>query len=143
MQSSAGGVERELADGDSHAAGALIAKAEDAFAVADYDGFDVVETWMTEDAPNDVLVRQAQKQPAGFAKNMAEKLAAEAHRRRVDDGHHFLDVLRQQRIKQGLVGVLQSAQEDVLVKVAGQTAEGGQPALHLHVEGRDTRRQQA
>ena len=91
---------------------------------------------------NGVLVRQAQKQAAGFAKNVAEKLAAETHRRRVDDGHHLLDVLRQQRVEQGLVGVLQAAQEDVLVQVAGLTAEGGQPALDLHVEGRDVRRQE-
>ena len=40
MQAGAGGVERELADRDAHAAGALVAEAENALAVADDDGLD-------------------------------------------------------------------------------------------------------
>ena len=55
MQPGAGGVERELADRDAHAAGALIAKAEDALAVADDDGFDAVEARMRENAADVVL----------------------------------------------------------------------------------------
>ena len=50
MQPGAGGVERQLADRNSHAAGALIAEAKDALAVADHDGLDAVVARMTEDA---------------------------------------------------------------------------------------------
>ena len=50
MQPGAGGVERQLADRNAHAAGALVAEPEDALAVADDDGFDVVEARMAEDA---------------------------------------------------------------------------------------------
>src|SRR5580658_5055762 len=46
MQSGAGGVERELADRNAHAAGALVAEAQNALAVADDDGLDAVETWI-------------------------------------------------------------------------------------------------
>ena len=50
MQPGAGGVERQLADRNSHAAGALIAEAENALAVADHDGLDAIEARMAEDA---------------------------------------------------------------------------------------------
>ena len=43
MDAAAGGVERELADRDAHAAGALIAEAEDALAVGDDDHLGAVE----------------------------------------------------------------------------------------------------
>ena len=42
MDAGAGGVERELADRNAHAAGALVAEAENALAVADHDGLDRV-----------------------------------------------------------------------------------------------------
>ena len=61
-----------------------------------------------------VLVRQAEKQAARLAKDMAEQLAAEADRRRIDDRHHLFDVAGQQRIEQRLVGILQTAQEHVI-----------------------------
>ena len=41
MNARAGGVENQLADGDGHAAGALIAQAEDALVVGDHDQADV------------------------------------------------------------------------------------------------------
>ena len=59
MQARAGGVERQLADRNAHAAGALIAEAEDALAVAHDDGFDVVEARMAEDAADPVLVAES------------------------------------------------------------------------------------
>ena len=43
MNPSAGGVQRELADWDAHAAGALVAKSQDAFAVRHDDNLDPVE----------------------------------------------------------------------------------------------------
>ena len=41
MQAAARGVERQLADGDAHAAGALVAQAQDALVVGDDDEADV------------------------------------------------------------------------------------------------------
>ena len=49
MDAAAGGVERELADRDAHAAGALVAEAEDALAVGDDDHLGVVELRIGED----------------------------------------------------------------------------------------------
>src|SRR5580700_10858973 len=141
MKSGAGGIERELADRNAHAAGALVAEAEDALAIADDDGFDAVEARIAEDAADVVLVRIAEKQAAGLAENPGELLAAETDRRRIDDRHHLLDVLRQQRVEQRLVGILQPAQEDVFLHIAAELAKGVEPALDLVVERGDVRRQ--
>src|SRR3974390_351507 len=66
MKSGAGGGERQLADRNAHAAGALIAEAEDTLAVADHDGLDAIKTPVTENAADVVLVRHAEKQAAGL-----------------------------------------------------------------------------
>ncbi len=97
---------------------------------------------VAEDAADHVLVRDAEKQPAGLAKDVAEQLAAEADRRRIDDRHHLFDVPGQQRVEQGLVGILQAAQEDVALYVAAEPAKRVEPALDLVIELGDVRRQQ-
>ncbi len=88
-------------------------------------------------------MREAEKQTARLAKDVAEQLAAEADRRRIDDRHHLFDVAGQQRIEQGFVGILQTAQEDVALDVAAERAKSIEPALDLVVEFRDMRRQKA
>ena len=89
-----------------------------------------------------VLMRNAKKQSAGLAKDVAEQLTSEADRRRVDDRHHFFDVAGQQRVEQCLVGILQAAQEHVALEIAAQPMKGGEPALDLIIELGDMRRQQ-
>jgi hypothetical protein len=71
---------------------------------------------------------------------VAEQLTTHADRRRVDDRHHFFDVAGQERIEQGLVGILQAAQENVALQIAAQPAKGGEPALRLIFELGDMRR---
>ena len=88
------------------------------------------------------LVRKAEKQAARLAKDAAEELAAEPDRRRIDDRHHLFDVAGQQRVEQRLVGVLQSAQENVALQIAAEPAKGVEPAFDLVVEFGDMRRQE-
>jgi hypothetical protein len=92
MQAGAGGVERELADRDAHAAGALVAQPEDAFAVAHDDDVDAVKARVFEDAADAVLQGKAQEQPARLAEDEAELLTAKPYRRRIDNGHQLFDV---------------------------------------------------
>ncbi len=143
MQAGARRVERQLADRNAHAAGPLIAEAQDALAIADDNGLHRIEARMTEDAAYGAVMREAQKQAARLAKNAAELLAAEAYRRRIDDRHHLFEVLGQKSIEQSLVGILQPAQEDVLLQIAPEPAKGVEPAPDLHVEFRDMRRQES
>ena len=67
MDAGAGRVERELADRDPHAAGALIAEAEDALAVADDDHLDRVEARIRENLLDAIAVRPAEEQAARLA----------------------------------------------------------------------------
>jgi len=90
-----------------------------------------------------MLVRDAEEKSARFAEDPAEKLAAQPDRRRVDDRHHLFDVAGQQRVEQCLVGILQAAQEDVALQIAGEAAKGIVPAFDLVIELGDMRRQQA
>ena len=131
VQAGASGVERQLADRDTHAAGALITKPEDALAVAHHDGLDAVEARIVEDAAHPVLEWKAQEQAARLAEDAAELLTAETDRGRVDDRHQLFDVPRQQRVKQSFIGVLQAAKESIFLQVRAEVAQGGEPASDL------------
>ena len=72
VDAGAGRVERQLADGDAHAAGALVAQPQDALAVGDDDHLDLVEARMIEDRLEGVALRVAQEQPARIAPIVAE-----------------------------------------------------------------------
>jgi hypothetical protein len=74
---------------------------------------------------------------------MAEPLASRPHRGRVNDRQHRFEIARQQRIEEGLVGVLQIAQEDVLLDRIAEPVERLHPARDLFVERRHAGRQQA
>ena len=143
MDAAAGGVERELADRDAHAAGALIAEPEDALAVGDDDDLGAIEPRVGEDLLDAIAVRQAEEQAARLAEQPAEVLAALADRRRVDDRQQLLDVAGEQRVEQRLVGVLQLAQERVALEIGGEAraapGAGATPARRAS----DVRRQQA
>ena len=123
MDSGAGGVESELADGDAHAAGALVAESENAFAVADDDDANVVMAAMVEDLVDAVAVWIAQEQAARLSPNGAETLAALAHGGRVDERQHLFDIAHQQGVEERLVRVLQVAQKSVLLEGRGKSPQ--------------------
>ncbi len=141
MQTGAGRIERELADRDAHAAGTLIAQAQDALAVAHHDRLDAVEARIAKNAAHPVLKRKAQEQAARLAKDAAELLTAETYRGRIDDRHHLFDVPGQQRVKQGFIGVLQATKESIFLQVCTQAAKRGEPTSDLQIEGSHVWRQ--
>ena len=65
------------------------------------------------------LLRIADEQSARLAPDLAEALAALAHRRRIDDGQQLFDVVRDQRVEQGLVVVLQVAHQGIFAEGCG------------------------
>src|SRR5262245_59413801 len=98
MNAAASRVERELADRDAHPAGALIPQAEDAFAIGYDNDLGAVELRVGQDLADVSPPRQAQKQPARLAEQLAEVLAAGPNRGCIDDRQQLLDVARQQRV---------------------------------------------
>jgi len=73
---------------------------------------------------------------------MAKGLTSLADRRRVDEREHFFEVLGQHRIKERLVGILQSSQEDIAVEVAGELAHCLEAPRRLNFQGSDMGRQE-
>jgi hypothetical protein len=72
-----------------------------------------------------VDVPGADHQPARVPVDAAELLHRLGDDRRVDDGHHLLEVLIQQRVEDDLRPILQGAQEDVPPDVGADVAEVG------------------
>ena len=109
----------------------------------DDDDFGLVELRVAEDLPDRIAMREAQKQPARLAEQPAERRAAGADRRRVDDRQQLLDVLPEQRIEQRFVGILKIAQEGVALEIGGEFAKRLQAAANLILDIHHRRRQQA
>ena len=111
-------VQRQLADRDRHPAGPLVAEAQDALVVGDDDQADVV-AGATKDVidPADVIGRDPDA--ARTPEDVAELLARETDRRRVDDRQELLEVLDEEPVEQGLVAVLECGQADIPLEVIG------------------------
>ena len=103
---------------------------------------DHVEPRMSQNTRQTGFIRQAEEQAARLAVDMAEPLAADADRRRVDDWQHLFEVLRQEAVECRLVVVLQVSQEVVLLEARLETAHCIEATRHLLVERSDVRRQQ-
>jgi hypothetical protein len=142
IDAGAGGVQRQLADRDAHAVGALVAEAEDALAVGDDDDAGL-ERPVAQDLGDAAAVVDADEHAARALEDVAEALAGKADRRRVDQRHDLVDVVANHAEEQGLVAVVQGGQRDELLQRIGQAAQVCEEARHLLVLGVDVRRQQA
>ena len=138
----AGGVERQLPDRDAHAAGAEIAEAEDALAIAHDDEADILLRPIAEHLADPAARRDRQIHAARFPVDMGEFLARLADRRRVDQRHVGRRVGHQHGVKQGLVARLQIRQNEVFLQIVIEVGDLGVAACHLQVDVGDGRRQQ-
>jgi hypothetical protein len=143
VQTATSGIKRQFADWDTHSARALIAQAEDALAIGHDDGLNVVETRIGQNAFDAAHVGKAEEETARLAEGMAEFLAAQSYRRRVDDRQHAGEIMHQQSVEQNLDTVLEAAQKDVTLKIAWQLQEGLHASRYLPVEGCDIGREQS
>ena len=137
-----GGVQRELADRDRHAAGALVAEAQDALVVGDDDQADVIAGGSKDVVdPADVIGRDPDA--ARAPEDVAELLAGEADGRRVDDRQELLEVLDEEPVEERLVAILERGQADVPLEVVGLAADVLELEPDLLVDRRHAWRQQA
>ncbi len=143
VDASAQRIEGELADRNAHAAAALVAEAEDALAVRHHDHVHVAVRAVVEDALDLVALRVREEQSARAADDLAEVLARVPHGRRVDHGHHLVEVRERHAVEQHLVAVLERAQVDVLLHRGGLEQELAVGALELLVEVGDVGRKQS
>ena len=137
------GVERHFADGDAHAAGSLVAEAEDALAIADHDAANVVVARVGEHLVDAVAVGVADEQAARLAPDLGEALASFAHSGRVDHGQQLFHVVGDERVEEGLVVILQVAHQGVFAEGRGLVVESLLAAFALVFKGADVGREQA
>ncbi len=142
MDAGARGVERQLADRDAHAVRAEVAQAEDPLAVGDDDDRGVAVRPVAQDALDAAAVVGADEQAARPLEDVAELLAGETHRRRVDDRQHLVRVVDDDPEEQRLVAVVQRGEVDVLVEGRRLLPEVRQHPAHLLVQRADVRGQQ-
>ena len=136
-------VERHLADGNAHAARALIAQPQDAFSIAHHDAPHIIIAGVGKDLRDAIPVRIAEKKTARLAPDLGKALAALAYRRRVDDRQQLFGMLGDERIEQRLIVVLQVAHVAVFAKGGIAAVEHALAAFALVFQRPDVRRQQA
>jgi len=118
MHAGAGGVERQLAHGNSHAVGAQIAQPENALAVGDDDDAGPVRPVAQQLCDASAVVR-ADKQAARPLQDVAEFLARQPYRRGVDQRLHFVDVVAQHAEEQRFVAIVQGVERDEFFQRVG------------------------
>ena len=136
------GVKGHLADGNAHAARALIAQAENAFAVRDHDAAHIVKTRVGKNLFDAVLVGIAHKKAAWPPPYLAEALASLAYHRRINNGQQLFGVVRDKRVEEGLAVVLHIAHVAVLEEGCSPAVQHPFAAFPLIIERSDVRRQE-
>ena len=143
MHAGRGGVDRQLADRDGHAARALVAQAQDPLVVRDHDQADLVTRRVAEDLRDPVHVVRGDPDAAGPAPQVAELLARATHGRRVDHRQQLLEVVQQDLVEERLVAVLERCEADVPLQVVRLAPDVLQLQRHLLVHAHHARREQA
>jgi hypothetical protein len=139
----AGGIERQLANRDAHAVGAEIAKAENALAVGHHDDANRSVRPVAQHVGDAPAIAGTDEQAVRAPPDVPEHLARAPDRRRVDDRHHFVDVIDDHAVEQPLVSILQRDQIDVLLEVRGLGAKVLEDLLDLLGLRQNARRQQS
>ena len=139
----AGGVEREFAHGDAHAAGPEVAQAQDALAIGHDDDAHVAVRPVRQDVADHALFVAADEEAARTLENMRVVLAARADGRRVDDGHELLYVVDDDAVEQVFVAVEQGHHLDELLESRGAIAHVAYYPKFLLLHARYPGRQEA
>ena len=113
----AGGIQRELADRNTHPADALIAEAENTFAIGDDNHFNVLFGGVLQHIVNMFTIGISDKQPTGTAVYIREMFTGFPDRWGIDHRHHFAEMFINQAVKQGLIGILNIAQIDMFLDI--------------------------
>ncbi len=139
----AGGVEREFADRNTHAADPEIAEAENPLAVGHDDEPHVLLRPVQQQFPDPAFGRNRQIKAAGVMEDVVEFLARLADGWRVDNRHEGRGVGHQHRVIEGLVARLQIRQRQIFLQVAVERGELRMDPGDLTLQRRGHRRQQA
>src|SRR4029079_4552449 len=101
-----------LADRYAHAVRAEVTEAEYAFAVGDHDHPRRIRP-VAQHFGDMTAVLDTHENTAWPLKDLAIFLAGETHRRRVDDRHHFVDMVDHHAEEKCFVAIVKRVQRDV------------------------------
>jgi hypothetical protein len=135
-------VQRELADRDRHAAGALVAQPQDPLVVGHDDQANVLVRAVAEDVRNPVAVGRRDPRAARPAEDVAELLAGAADGGRIDDRQKLLEVLSEEPVEEGRVAILERGQADVLLERIDLDPQVLQLQRDLFLDGQGPGRQE-
>ena len=135
-------VQRELADRDGHAAGALVAEAQDPLVVGDDDEPHVLVRALAQELRDPVAIGRRDPGAAGPPDDVAELLARPPHGGRVDDRQELIEVFGEQPVEQGRVAVLERRQADVLLERVVLDPDVLELEVDLLIDRQDAVRQQ-
>ena len=113
------GVECQLAHRNSHAAGPLIAQAQNPLVVGDHDQANIEVGCVAQHCGDIVDVLRRDPETAWIADDMAIELAGLAHRRGVNDRQQLTEVFDEHPVEERFVAILERRQADVLFQVVG------------------------
>ena len=139
----AGGIERQLTDRDAHPADTLVAETENTLAVGHHDHFDVMVRYVLQDIVEVVPILVGDEHAARATVDFRETLTGGADGGGIDNRHHLIEMIANQAIKQGFVGVLDVAQINVLIDLGFKSLILDPRAFSLFFDGFDHFRQQA
>ncbi len=112
---SAGGVERELSDGDAHAVRAQIAEPKDTLAVGHDNHADIIVRPVGQHIGDMASVVGGDVEPAAPTEDPAELFAGLPDRRGVEHRHQLLEMLHHEAIEERDVPVVQRDEIGVLL----------------------------
>ncbi len=129
------GIKRKLTNRNAHAADALIAQTKNALAVGDNNHFNILLGGILQHIFNAGAVRVGDKQTTGTTVNFREVFTRCADRWRVDDWHHLFQMVIEQTVEQGFVGILNITQVNVFIVVVFEILELAPGAFSLLFDG--------
>ena len=100
------GVKCQFTDRNAHAVSSQISESQNSFAVSDDNSADIFFGPVTQHAVDVSFIVNGDKQTARSTIDDTKLLTGQTHGRCVNDGHHVLDILRKNAVKQALVTIL-------------------------------------
>src|SRR6516165_9702196 len=117
MNTGACRIQSELSNRDTHAIGTKIAEPESAFTVCNHNHLHIPGRPILQSFPDFAGVSHRDKNAAWATENVPKFLACQPNRWRIDNRHHFFQVIQDGTVEQCLVAILQSHHEYVALEI--------------------------
>ena len=112
----------------------MVTQAQNALAVSHHNHLNVILFDVVQNLANLALFLHRDEQSARLQEVVTELLTSFPHRRCIDDGHHFFDVVTDHFKKERFIGVMQRIQIEVTLDGHGERTHEGDRTTGLLFE---------